>query len=154
MKSKTLKIRNIPKEPPIIATVRVKPTSQLIVLTFIGAIFFMFSEMLSYFGLVIICVCSFCLLVMPDRKLIEFTHDFIIIYNCKDRDDCNILFWEDILTWQYIWRADKDELEIELVNHTKENIECFSKSTIVPLLRAYIKEKEKIPQKGKKVRGQ
>ncbi|MEG0077009.1 hypothetical protein [Anaerorhabdus sp.] len=152
MKSKTLKIRNIPKEPPIIATVSVKPTATLTALMFISFIMIIFNQIFSYMGVILFGLSSFCLFVLPDRKLIEFTHDYIILYNCKERGDCNILYWEDILTWQYIWRPDRDELEIELVDHTVESIECFSKKTVVPLLRAFVREKEKIIQKGKRVK--
>ncbi|MEG0176416.1 hypothetical protein [Anaerorhabdus sp.] len=152
MKSKTLKIRNIPKEPPIIATISVKPTAALIVLLFASFIMILFSHIFSYFGVILFGVSSFCLFVLPDRKLLEFTHDYVIFYNCKERGDCTFIYWEDILTWQYIWHPDRDELEIELVDHSVETVECFSKKTVVPLLRAFARDKEKIIQRGKRVK--
>lgn len=152
MKSKILKIRNIAKEPPIIATVSVKPKYGLCVLVFISLIMVIFSNVFSYMGVLVFGISIFCLFVLPDRKLIEFTYDYIILYNCKEREKCSIVYWEDILTWQYISRADHDELEIELVDHSIKSIECFSRRSVVPLLRTYVKEKEKVVIKGKRVK--
>ncbi len=152
MKSKILRIRNIPKEPPIIATVSVKPKNGLIVMIFASFIMMIFNDLFSYIGVLMFGMSSFCLFVLPDRKLIDFTHDYIILYNCKERENCSLIYWEDILTWQYIWRADHDDLEIELVDHTVKTIECFSRKTVVPLLRAFVRDKEKVIIKGKRVK--
>lgn len=152
MKSKILKIRNIAKEPPIIATVSVKPKQGLSILIFVSFIMMIFSNLFSYIGVLVFGISTFCLFVLPDRKLIEFTYDYIILYNCKEREKCSLVYWEDMLTWQYISRADHDELEIELVDHTIKSIECFSRRSVIPLLRTYAREKEKVVIKGKRVK--
>lgn len=142
MKSKKLKIRNIPQSTSL-EEIFVKPTIGLVILMFIGSIVMLFNEFFSFIGLLIVAITLFFMTVAPDRKLIEFTVDFVVLYNCRMRDECFLIYWDDILSWRYVWHADEDELLIELVDGSFQRMPVFSRKRIIPLMRYYAEGKEK-----------
>ncbi len=143
MKSKTLRIRNIPMEPPVIESICVKPTIFLMGMVVFGAMLAMLHIEWMYLGVLIIGIAIFSLVVLPDRKLLEFTYDFMILYNCKDRELCKIVYWDEILSWQVLWRAKRDILEIELVDNSVELLDIVAKGRVITFLRTYVKDKER-----------
>ncbi len=148
MKSKIIKQRNIPAYPLVFKTVRVKPILFLFVVVIVGMFFILFNNELALIGVLMVGAGLFCLLVLPDVKIIEYTEEYIIAYNCREKDECKLIYWEDILNWQYKWRTDKDELIIELKDHNIEVIDSYKKSTIVPYFKKFAADKEK-SRKGK-----
>ncbi|NLC96686.1 MAG: hypothetical protein GX675_03860 [Erysipelotrichaceae bacterium] len=143
MKSKTIKQRNIPPYPYIIKSIRVKPTGILMLMIIIGFILLFSNRDFAMIGVLIISISSFSLLVLPDSKIIDYTNEYAIIYNCIDRDECKLIYWDEILSWQYKWHTDKDEMIIEMVDLSLEVIETYKRSTMIPYFKKYAAGKEK-----------
>ncbi len=150
MKSKTLAIQNIPENPPVIRTIHVKPTTQLIFLIFTGVGISVLTPQYFSMGVMAAVIGSFCLVALPDRKMLEFTHDYAILYNQQNRNACLILYWDEIVSWTYHRRSDKDELEFVLIDDRVEKVECYSKKSVLSWLELYAPKKEKVSRRGRR----
>lgn len=142
MKSQMIRIRNIPLTPPVVQTVNTKPIGFIFAMVIIGIALIGLEKGVSL-GIIMLTLGIFALLVMPDRKLVEVTEDYLIMYNCKDSLYCHLIYWDEILSWTYAWHADMDELIIELENHQIEIIESYSRSIMRGVMMSYAKGKEK-----------
>lgn len=143
MRSKTIKIINIPEYPYIIRTVSVKPIALMFTVIGIGVSFLFINTDFAMFGLVFIIIAIFSIMFLPDAKIVEYTDEYIILYNTKEKDECKLVYWDEILGWQYKWHTDKDELNIELIDHSIEKVDIYSKSTVFPYFKKYASGKER-----------
>ncbi|MBP3868008.1 MAG: hypothetical protein IKF60_09405 [Solobacterium sp.] len=141
MRSQVIKTRNLPawKAPPRI--VHVKPVLLMILLGLLG-IGFLFFQPLAGIGAILIIVSVFSILVMPDRILIQFSPDYLVLYNHRDADTCTIIYWDEIVNWQYEYHPSMDRLTINLVNGSSESIELYSKRPIQYSMNQYAPGKE------------
>lgn len=149
MKSKVIKHRNIPPYPYIIKSIRVKPIEILMILIVLGFVLLFSSDDFAMVGVLIISISTFSLLVLPDSRIIDYTSEYAIIYNCIDRNECKLLYWDEILSWQYKWHTDKDEMIIELIDYSVEVVDTYKRSTMIPYFKKYASGKEKSNRKNK-----
>ena len=143
MKSKVIKQRNIPPLPYVTNSIRVKPVGFLVLMIMIGLILLFINENLAMLGVLFVSISVFSILVLPDSKVIEYTSEYAIIYNCRDKDECKLIYWDEILSWQYRWHTDKDEMIIELIDHSVEVVDTYKRSTMIPFFKKYAPGKEK-----------
>ncbi|MCI5773662.1 MAG: hypothetical protein MR210_03780 [Erysipelotrichaceae bacterium] len=142
MKSQVIKIRNLPSFPVILQSISVKPTMFLGTLMIVGVIMMIFFPFLGYLGAGFVALATFSILVMPDRKIMEATNEYLILYNHKDQSLCKLVYWDEILSWQYRWHPDVDELIIELSDHSVEKVEAFNRKKFTRFLKEYANGKE------------
>lgn len=143
MKSQMIKIRNLPSFPVVIDSISVKPILTLVLAIFAGILIIVVYPYLSYIGATLVAMATFSMLIMPDRKFMEITSDYAILYNCKDESYCKIVYWDEILSWQYHWHNDYDELIIELCDHSIEKISAYSRRRFTKYFKLYASGKEK-----------
>ena len=143
MKSKIIKKSGIPDYPYIIKSISVKPKILMYIMIGIGLSFLFINTDWAMFGLVLIIISVFSIIVLPDAKIIEYTDEYAIVYNAKEKDECKLIYWDEILNWQYRWHTDKDEVIIEMQDHSIEKFDTYKKNTILPYFRVYAKGKEK-----------
>lgn len=79
---------------------------------------------------------------MPNRLLIEFTSNYLILYNKGNSVDCYIVYYADIVTWKYIGGFKEDELIINLIDGTSLKLEAFSKIRFEREMNKYLKDKK------------
>ena len=151
MKSQIIKQRNIPEYPNIIKSVRVKPMILLAVCLVAGLVTMFLFQSFSLLGAMLVAASTFSLLILPDRKLIDFTEKYCILYNQKDYSECKLVYWDEVLSWQYIWHPDIDELMIEMVDQSVEKVEVYSRLSVIPMMSAYAPGKQ-IKSSKKKVK--
>lgn len=127
MKSQRIKIRNLPIHPDAYEkTIYVRPTGILYMLMVIGVCMVFFRKYLLLLGASLVLLSLFGLLVLPDRKLLQFTNKFLIMYNCSDRTECTIVYWDEIVSWQYEYHNTYDQLVIFLTDGDTETQEVYS----------------------------
>lgn len=143
MKSRVIAIKNIPQEPPVIKAVELKPVFHLIVIIIVGLFMGLLKPQFILFSICLVSMGLFCLMLFPNRRILAITEEYIILYNQKNRRDCFLAYWDEIVFWRYIKQSEKDELEIELINHRVEVVECFSKSSVIPWVRMFAFDKER-----------
>ncbi|MBR3356374.1 MAG: hypothetical protein IKG46_00795 [Solobacterium sp.] len=143
MKSQTIKIRNLPHDPTrVTKTVNVKPIFLLIFVLLLGVAMAVFRPYLLAGGIILAGLAVFAIVVMPDRILCQFTDDYLVLYNTRERDECNILYWEEIVSWQYEWHPSADLLVIQMLDGSTETQEMYSKRSIASMMRRYVPGKE------------
>ena len=143
MKSKVLKIRNLPQEMQVLNEVKVKPIGSLLALMLVSGVFIISGSSIAIVGVVLLAISSYALIVMPDWILMQFTDEFLVLYNRKNRDECMLIYWEEILLWQYQKHNNEDQLWLQLTDGQTETIECFNRNKIVPYCKIYAKGKER-----------
>ena len=112
MKSKEIRVRNLPKDDVPFYVSNVKPTSFLMIAMIAGISFLWIRSYLQVIGVMVIMVSLFSLLMLPDCKLYEIHHDYIVLYNRHDKSECFIIYYEDMVSWHYEWNPSYDQLVI------------------------------------------
>ncbi len=144
MKSQYIKIRNIPEEERKSATtIRVKPWYLLFVLLFLAFFSMLMKAYLLVLGAATFILTLFALLVMPDRILIQFMKDYMVLYNRADRDECTMIYYDEIVSWYYEYHRNSDLVVIEVLNFETQSVDMFSKRILRRYMRRYVPEKEK-----------
>ena len=130
MKSNEIRVRNLPKDDVPFYVSNVKPTSFLIIAMIAGICFLWIRTYLQVIGVMVIMVSLFSLLMLPDCKLYEIHQDYIVLYNRHDKSECFIIYYEDMVSWQYEWNQSYDQLVISLVDGSVEKQEVYAKYRI------------------------
>lgn len=143
MRSQNIKIRNIPILPPVMKTVHVKPAVALMFVFIIGCWSIFRNANSVILGVAIMIVAMFAILFLPDRILVQFTSDYLILYNCHSRDECMLVYWDEIVSWQYEWHASVDELVITLTDGSTQTAEMYSKASIYRAMSQFAPGKER-----------
>ena len=134
MKSQIIRICNIPKSEGLKPVrIHVKPTTQLIIGIGIGALLMCSPWSLGAYGMVVMGICLFSLF-LPDRTLVEFYPDFLVLYNQKDQDMAYLCMWQDIVQWRYEYHTAVDQVFVTLVDGSTQAVDMFSK----PLFRRWM----------------
>lgn len=142
MKSKVLKVRNLPQNEVVIKRIRLKPMLLLSVLT-AASVGLLFLSSYTLFAILILIVACFFLFILPNRTLMEFTGSFAVLYNCKSQDECTLIYWDEVMSYEYHSHAKgADVLTFVLTDETVYSIECFSKASVAVLLAQYLPGKE------------
>ena len=122
-------------------TVHAKPILGLL-LCGVAGFALLFFPAAAGIGVILLIVSVFALSLMPDRFLIQFSEDYLVLYNHQDMDMCTIIYWDEIVNWQYEYHPAVDVLTVNLVNGTSESIELYSKRPIIRFMNQYAPGKE------------
>lgn len=142
MKSKELKVYNLPNENTMISEIYAKPTWLFILLVFVG-IGSLVAKMNPIYGITLILVGIIAIIAMPRVTQIEFYNDYLVLYNRADKNTCAIVYYNEVKTWYYTWTAKKDILTIELEDGSIEQIEGFSKTIFEANMSRFLKDKHR-----------
>lgn len=136
VKSKILKIRNLPKDGKRIDHVNAKPYLFIMVCLIIGIVF-LFTQ-LYFVGIIISVLFLYYLVFVRDVVLVEFFEQYAVFYLNNGKDECFLLFWEDIVKWEIINnRSDLDHLNIILRNQESITLKCLSKKKVAKYFMQY-----------------
>lgn len=142
MQSKVLKIRNIPKNATVIKRVTLKPVFLLSVSIAVSAAILFFTS-ITVLGVSLLGLTSFFFFILPNHVLIEFTEEFLVLYNRKLKDECTLIYWNEILNYEYQSNSKgADILSITLIDDTVYTIECFSRNSIIMMFNQFAPNKE------------
>lgn len=142
MRSQVIRIRNLPSDKIIRHTVHVKPTVLMGIFLLAGVTILFMKPYLLMAAVIMILLALFSLFIMPDRKLCDFTDDYLVLYNQADRDRCFLIYWEDIVSWRYEWHPSLDQLVIVLVDGSTQIQEMYSRLSIQYYMDRYARGKE------------
>ena len=142
MRSQVIRIRNLPADQTVRHSVHVKPTVLMVIFLLAGIVMMFMRPYLTVAAMMMILLAIFSLTVMPDRKLVEFTDDYLILYNQSDKTRCFIVYWEDVVNWKYEWHPSYDQLVITLTDGSTQMQEMYSRLPIQYYMDKYAKGKE------------
>ncbi|MBO7703858.1 MAG: hypothetical protein J6S26_05370 [Solobacterium sp.] len=141
MRSQVIKVRNLPEWQSQPHTIHLKPVAALAVFALAGLIMLVMNTF-AFAGLIFLITSVFALLMMPDRFLIQFTPEYAILYNHRDLTLCTIVYWEDLVNWQYEYHAVSDTLLLTLTDGSVQSIELYAKAPVARYLNQYAPGKE------------
>lgn len=114
IKSTRLKCRNLPYDIEPLDQINAKPLVALSCLIALG-ILLLFRQSLFFLGLFAIGVGIHGIFFAKDSILVEFNDQFAVFYMDDKREDCYVLYWEDVVQYEFIQKAfDTDQLSVEL----------------------------------------
>ena len=137
-----IKVKNLPEECLNAPKVSVKPKVLLFALLIIGILIMIFYPYYAVMGICLSIIAAFCLVALPDHNLVKFTKDYIVLFNVRDRSMCMMIYWDEIVNWQYEWHGSNDLLVISLVDGSTQTVEMFSKTSIASYKNVYAPGKE------------
>lgn len=140
MKSKELKVYNLPSDSFFISEINAKPTI-LFLLIFFAGIISLFFDFPKLYGVIISLAGLTCICFMPRAVMVEFYNDYLILYNKADKNTCTIIYYDEVNSWYYTWGTSRDFLVIELLDGTQEKIEAFSKTIFEVNMSRFLKDK-------------
>lgn len=141
VKSKILKIRNLPCDGTKLETISSKPYVFICFLLLMGIVLLCSDYYL--FGCVITIFAAFYLFFVKNIKLIEFYDRYAFFYTNNGKDECFVLFWEDVEKWEIIkGKSALDTLTITLKNHQSVTISCVSSKKIEKYFQKYTAGKQ------------
>ena len=140
MRSKELKNYNLPDNRMYNEALEAKPIELLLVLLFIGVLL----VILKYYvyGITFLLLAIICLLFLPNRRLIEFYDTYMIVYNKARKDECNIIYYEDVKSWEYQVKVSYDSLILTLTDESIQKCNGYSKKRFEKCLNKYLKDKK------------
>ncbi len=137
VRSKILKIRNLPTDGELIDHINAKPYLFILVYIAIG-LALMFTR-LYLIGIVITFMFLYYLLFVKDVTLIEFYDKYAIFYLNNGKDECFLLFWEDVEKWSISSsRNDLDVLNIVLRNQESIALKCLGRKKVARYFVTYV----------------
>ena len=143
MKSQRILIRNLPddgvKKRKKIA---VKPVTQLLCVLFLGIGLVFVNRPLALLAITMILISAFSLLFLPDRTLCEFSTDWMALYNQHNHQECMMIYYEDIVSWQYEWHSSVDSLILCLTDGSTESLDVYGKYRLGRLMNEHVPGKE------------
>lgn len=108
----------------------------------VGFIFLFINRPFELIAIIMILVGVFSLIVLPDRVLCEFSDSWMVLYNQHNRAECVMIYYDDIVSWQYEWHSSVDSLVICLLDGTTESLDVFSKYRLEKLMNEHVPGKE------------
>lgn len=142
MKTQVIKSRNIPYVEGKQHTIHVKPDFILVALMMMGIAFMFAKTYMVIIGFVMILLALFAEFIMPDRNLCTFTQEYVVLYNRTQKSECTLVYWEDVVSWQYERHASADILVFFLVDGSSEMQEMYSRRSCVRWLNLFAPGKE------------
>ena len=142
MRSKELKTYNLPMDSQIIAQIDAKPTFLFVFMIMLGLVFFMYNYSNPY-GIFVAIIAIIALIYMPRVVLMEFYQTYMVMYNKADKTNCVLIYYDEVVSWNYVWGANRDFLVVELANGSEEIIEAFSKTLFESNMNRFMRDKHK-----------
>lgn len=139
MKSKELKNYNLPDNRVYNQKLEAKPIALLLVIMGLGFVLLIMKYYI--YGTVLFFFAAACIMFLPSRRLIEFYDDYMIMYNKARKDECNIIYYDDIKSWDYRVAVAGDELILVLNDDSVQKCDAYSKKEFENELNKYIKDK-------------
>jgi|GEM_PF-5804432 len=142
MKSKVLKRFNLPSERNIVYRLDAKPYWLLFIISIIGLALCLSSKW-RIFGVSLCFASIFFYMLTPSRYLVEFCDEYMIIYHRLNKTECALIYYDEILTYDFVKGRDFDRLEITLSDDRTYSVPIFKKYKINKLLNKYAPDKMK-----------
>lgn len=142
MRSQTIRIKNLPEYNGLDENVHVKPTAIIIGVLIMGSAFLFLNSKFTFVGIVMVLISLFAIFVMPDKAICTFRDDYVILYNEREETRCNMVYYDEVVSWQYEWYPTMDKLVFNLVDGSSYIQEVYSKASVKDYLDDHLPHKE------------
>ena len=142
MKSKELMVYNLPSDEQQLAEINAKPNVLFSLITIISIISIILGHV-NYYNIALIFLSLCAVGFMPKVILMEFYSSYLVLYNRVDKNKCELIYYEEVVSWYYSWGANRDYLVIELMDGSIQKLEAFSKYLFEYQMSRFLKDKHK-----------
>ncbi len=136
MKSKQLSIHNMPDVKQAESEISAKPYLLMIFFVLVSA--FIARKVNFWFGAGFGLFAIGLFALLPSRVLIRFFKEYMILFN-KGREECMLIYYEDVEKYEYEEGKDADEVIFTLKDGSEERLEAFSRKLFEKRLNKYLK---------------
>ena len=100
IQSNRFKCRNLPADYEVLDQMTTKPTATLVTSSLCGAILLTKEDYL-FLGSLVLFMSVYGLIFSRSTVLIEFCKDFVIFYLDERREECYVIYWNEIVHYDY-----------------------------------------------------
>lgn len=147
MESKELKRYNLPEDRILLGIIDAKPDTYLLIIFFLGVFLLLFGQLSIGIAFVSIAVLAF--IFLPKRVLVEFYDNYLVLYNHASKNDCDMIYYNDVVKWRYNYGVSYDELQIILVDDSIHSVDGFSRMMYETQMNRFLKDKKDKTRKAK-----
>lgn len=140
MNSKELKRYNLPEDRYLLAVVDAKPSFILFLIFIIGLVLVVVRQ--YSVGIVVTLLATISYVALPSRVLMEFYQNYLVLYNHANKNDCEMIYYDEVVKWRYVYGINYDYVELILVDDSTHTIDAFSRSLFEGYLNKYLKDKK------------
>ena len=140
MNSKELKRYNLPEDRYLLAVVDAKPSFILFLIFIIGLVLVVIRQ--YSVGIVVTLLATISYVALPSRVLMEFYQNYLVLYNHANKNDCEMIYYDEVVKWRYVYGINYDYVELILVDDSTHAIDAFSRSLFEGYLNKYLKDKK------------
>ncbi len=140
MNSKELKRYNLPEDRFLLAVIDAKPSFILFLIFIIGLVLVVARQ--YSVGIVVTLLAAISYITLPSRVLIEFYQNYLVLYNHANKNDCEMIYYDEVVKWRYVYGINYDYVELILVDDSTHTIDAFSRTLFEGLLNKYLKDKK------------
>ena len=140
MNSKELKRYNLPEDRYLLAAVDAKPSFILFLIFIIGLVLVVIRQ--YSVGIVVTLLATISYVALPSRVLMEFYQNYLVLYNHANKNDCEMIYYDEVVKWRYVYGINYDYVELILVDDSTHAIDAFSRSLFEGYLNKYLKDKK------------
>ena len=135
-------VYNLPSDEQQLAEINAKPNVLFSLITIISIISIILGHV-NYYNIALIFLSLCAVGFMPKVILMEFYSSYLVLYNRVDKNKCELIYYEEVVSWYYSWGANRDYLVIELMDGSIQKLEAFSKYLFEYQMSRFLKDKHK-----------
>ena len=140
MESKELKRYNLPEDRQLLGVIDAKPSLILFIIFLVGLFLLVIRQYVL--GTIVIAVATLSFVLLPSRVLIEFYYDYLVFYTHPDKNDCEMIFYDEVVKWRYIFGMTYDYVELILVDDSTHVVDAYSRTEFESYLNHFMKDKK------------
>lgn len=114
--------------------INAKPNLFLVIL-FLISLFLVIKSYLIYLATIGLISSVYCLVFLPNKIILEFDQNYLIVYDTFDKTECSIVYYDEIKTYKWQTSHSYDNLIITLYDGTIKKIPCIKKNLVLKKLR-------------------
>lgn len=135
-RSNRYKKRNLPENYPVKNVIKVKPIFAMLVFILIGGIM-TFSTNYKLIGAVFAVIGGYTLFFTENKVSVEFSNDFMVVYLEENEDECFLIYYNEIESYQYKAKMYQTDL-VQIITKDRKMFEF--KSLDRRKMKKYLKE--------------
>ncbi len=140
MDSKELKKYNLPEDRLLLAAIDAKPSVVLFMVFMVGMILMVARR--YGVGIIMSLLAITAYVALPSRILIEFYQNYLVLYNHANKNDCEMIYYDEVVKWRYVYGVSYDYVEIVLIDDSTHTIDAFSRSRFEGFLNRFLRDKK------------
>lgn len=140
IKCRTVRVDSL-DEFKILARISRKPYASFVSLLVIAG-YLMFVSEYKIFPITLGLGCLFMIFCVKDKIILDAADRFLVLYDLKNKDLCTVVYLSEIESWEYIYKANTEEIIFYLVDGTQYSCPLIMTRRFMRYLRDKMEHKE------------